>query len=108
MRAARVIVLSCVYVCMYVCVYVCPLITAASHIGITKQRYQQIHSNTAIVLIFDDFPKNVSFKNHGIIRLPRAALAYYSFFPHEVSFYASVKLKLHFHCTDNGPVEDNV
>ena len=32
----------CSPVCMYVCVYVCPLIPAASHIGITKERYQRI------------------------------------------------------------------
>ena len=32
-------------VCMYVCVYLCPLIPAASHIGITKERYQQILRN---------------------------------------------------------------
>ena len=41
---------SCrVCMCMCMCVYVCPLITAASHIGITKQRYQRVHSNTAII-----------------------------------------------------------
>ena len=43
-------------VCMYVCVYVCPLIPAASHIGITKERYQRILCNTGIVLNFADFP----------------------------------------------------
>ena len=95
-RAARVTVVVvyvcvCVYVCVYVCVCVCPLITAASHIGITKQRYQRVHSNTAIVLYFADFPKNASFKNYGVICLPRAAPASYSFFHHEISFYASVK-----------------
>ena len=79
----------CMCVCMYVCV--CPLITAASHIGITKQRYQRVHSNTAIVLNFADFPKNASFKSYGVICLPRAAPAYYSFFHHEISFHASVK-----------------
>ena len=44
----------CTYVCVYVhvCVYVCPLISAASHIGITKQRYQRIHRNTEIILNF--------------------------------------------------------
>ena len=37
--AARVtVVVLCV--CLYLCVYVCPLIPAASHIGITKERYQ--------------------------------------------------------------------
>ena len=41
---------SCpVCVCMYVCMYVCPLLSAASHIGITRERYQQIHRNTGIV-----------------------------------------------------------
>ena len=74
-----------------VCMCVCPLITAASHIGITKQRYQRVHSNTANVLNFADFPKNGSFKNNGVICLPRAAPASYRFFPHEISFYASVK-----------------
>ena len=78
MRTARVIVVvvcvcMCVCVCMYVCVCVC--ITAASHIGITKQRYQRVHSNTAIVLNFADFPKNASFKSYGVICLPRAAPA---------------------------------
>ena len=100
MRAAMVtVVVVCVCVCVCVCVYVCvcvcvcPLITAASHIGITKQRYQRVHSNTAIVLNFADFPKNASFKSYGIICLPRAAPAsyMYSVFHHEISFYASVK-----------------
>ena len=49
-----VCVYMCVYicVCIYVCVYmcVCPLIPAASHIGITKERYQRILRNTGIVL----------------------------------------------------------
>ena len=57
-------------VCMYVCVYVCPLIPAASHIGITKERYQRILRNTRIVLNFADFPKNASFKSYGVICLP--------------------------------------
>ena len=68
----------CMYVCMYVCsvcVYVCPLIPAASHIGITKERYQRILRNTGIVLNFADFPKNASFKSYGVICLPRAAPA---------------------------------
>ena len=43
--------------------------------GITQQRYQRVHSNTAIVLNFADFPKNPSFKSYGVIRLPRAAPA---------------------------------
>ena len=51
------------------------LITAASHIGIIKQRYQRVHSNTAIVFNFADFPKNASFKSYGVICLPRAAPA---------------------------------
>ena len=81
MRTARVIVLCvCVCVCVVcvcvcVCVCVLPLITAASHIGITKQRYQRAHSNTAIVLNVADFPKNASFKSYGVICLPRAAPA---------------------------------
>ena len=65
----------CMYVCMCVCVYVCPLIPAASHIGITKERYQRILRNTGIVLNFADFPKNASFKSYGVICLPRAAPA---------------------------------
>ena len=69
----------CMYVCMYVCmcvrVYVCPLIPAALHIGITKERYQWILRNTGIVLNFADFPKNASFKSYGVICLPRAAPA---------------------------------
>ena len=78
--AARVtVVVLCVcmymYVCMYVCVCVCPLIPAASHIGITKERYQRILRNTGIVLNFADFPKNASFKSYGVICLPRAAPA---------------------------------
>ena len=56
-----------------VCMCVCPLITAASHIGITQQRYLRVHSNTAIVLNFANFPKNASFKSYGVICLPRAA-----------------------------------
>ena len=42
--AARVTV-----VVLCVCVYVCPLIPAASHIGITKERYQRILHNIGIV-----------------------------------------------------------
>ena len=64
--------LQCVYVCVCVCV---TLITAASHIGITKQRYHRVHSNTAIVLNSADFPKNDSFKSYGVICLPGAAPA---------------------------------
>ena len=51
-------------VCMYVCMCVCPLIPAASHIGITKERYQRILRNTGIVLNFADFPKNASFRRN--------------------------------------------
>ena len=65
----------CMYVCMFVCMCVCPLIPAASHIGITKERYQRILRNTGIVLNFADFPKNALFKSYGVICLPRAALA---------------------------------
>ena len=67
---ARVIV-----VVLYVCMYVCPLISAASHIGITKERYHRIHRNTGIVLYFADFPKIALFKSFGVICLPRAAPA---------------------------------
>ena len=74
-------------VCMCVCMYVCPLISAASHIGITQQGYQRVHSNTAIVFNFANFPKNASFKRYGVICLPQAA----PFFPQEISFYPSVK-----------------
>ena len=66
--AAKVIVVV-LCVCMY------PLISAASHIGITKERYQRVHSNAGIVLNFTDFPKNASFKSYGVICLPRAAPA---------------------------------
>ena len=65
----------CMYVCVYVCIFVCPLIPAASHIGITKERYQRILRNTGIVLNFADFPKYASFKTYGVICLPRAAPA---------------------------------
>ena len=80
MRAARVTVVVlcvCAYVCIIMCitVHVCPLISAASHIGITKQRYQRIHRNTGIFLNFADFPKNASFKSYGVICLSRAAPA---------------------------------
>ena len=37
-RVTVVVLCVCIYVCVYVCV--CPLIPAASHIGITKERYQ--------------------------------------------------------------------
>ena len=76
--AARVIV---VVLCVCMCVCVCPLVSAASHIGITQQRYQRVHSNTAIVLNFADFPKNASFRSYGVMCLPRVAPASKSFFP---------------------------
>ena len=86
MRAARVtVVVLCVYVC------VCPLISAALHIGITKEKYQRVHSNTGIVLNFADFSQNALFKSYGVICLPRAAPASNHFFPHEISFYVSLK-----------------
>ena len=63
-------------VCMYdVCMCVCPLIPAASHIGITKERYKRILRNSGIVLNFADFPKNASFKSYGVICQPQAAPA---------------------------------
>ena len=49
---------------------VCPLIPAASHIEITKERYQRIHRNTGTILNFADFPKNASFKSYGVICSP--------------------------------------
>ena len=54
---------------------VCPLITAASHVGITKEIYQRIHSNTGIVLNVANFSKNATFKSYGVICLPPAAPA---------------------------------
>ena len=74
-RVTVVVLCVCMCVCMYVCVYVCPLIPAASHIGITKERYQLILRNTGIVLNFADFPKNALFKSYSVICLPRAAPA---------------------------------
>ena len=62
-------------VVLCVCMCVCSLIPAASHIGITKERYQRILRNTGIVLNFADFPKIASFKSYGVISLPRAAPA---------------------------------
>ena len=85
----------------------CPLISAALHIGITQQRCQRVHSNTALVLNFADFPKNASFKSYGVICLPRAEQASYSF-PPQISFYASVKPIATFLRLNNGPVEDSV
>ena len=75
----------CMYICMCVCVYVCvcPLIPAASHIGITKERYmyQRILRNTGSFKIFADFPKNALFKSYGVICLPRAAPVSSAFSP---------------------------
>ena len=48
-RVTVVVLCVCTYVYMYVCMCVCPLIPAASHIGITKERYQRILRNTGIV-----------------------------------------------------------
>ena len=53
--------------------YVCPLIPAASHIGITKERYQPILRSTGIVLNFADFPKYASFKSYGVIIMPTSS-----------------------------------
>ena len=75
-RVTVVVLCVCVYVCnMCVCMCVCPLIPAASHIGITKERYQRILRSTGIVLNFADFPKKASLKSYGVICLPRAAPA---------------------------------
>ena len=78
-------------ICMYVFVYICPLISATSHIGNAKERYQRVHSNTGIVLNVGEFPKIASFKSYGVICLSRAAPASKRFFHHEISFYASLK-----------------
>ena len=48
-RRACVARVTVVVLCICMCVYVCPLIPAASHIGITKERYQRILRNTGIV-----------------------------------------------------------
>ena len=56
-RVKVVVLCVCMYVCMFVCVYVCPLIPAASHIGITKERYQRNLRNTGIVLNLQIFLK---------------------------------------------------
>ena len=63
--------------------------SAASHIEITKERYQLIHRNTGTILNFCDFPKNASFKSYGIICSPPARRCSAIFF-HEISFYASL------------------
>ena len=79
----------CMYVCMYVHVCMCVHSYLPPHTLESQKR--DTHRNTGIVLNFADFPKNASFKSYGIICLPQAALASKSFFPNEVSFYASVK-----------------
>ena len=65
-----VCVCVCVYVCVYVCVCVCVCVTThncrLTHWNHTKG-YQRVHSNTAMVLNFADFPKNASFKSYGVI-----------------------------------------
>ena len=79
MRTARVIVVVvCVCVCVYVCVCVCVTThnCRVTHWNHTKQRYQRVHSNAAIVFNFADFPKNASFKSYGVICLSRAAPAF--------------------------------
>ena len=63
-----------VILCVCTCMCVCPLISAASHIGITKERYQRVHSNTGIVLNFADFPKYTSFKSYGVICVPSSGI----------------------------------
>ena len=59
MRAARAtVVVPCVCVCVCVCVCICMYVStlfAASHIEITKERYQQIHRNTRFIFNFADF-----------------------------------------------------
>ena len=88
MRTARVtVVVLCV--CMYVCMYVCPLISATSHIGITKEIYQQVHGNTAIILNLTDFPKNALFKSYGVNMPTLSSSGILGLFPHEISFYAT-------------------
>ena len=66
--AARVTVVG-------LCVCVSTLNLLPHTLKITKERCQQIHRNTGIILNFDDFPKNASFKSYGIICSSRAALA---------------------------------
>ena len=68
---------------------VAPCVCVCVHIGITKERYQQIHRNTGIIFNFAYFPKNALFKSYGVICLPRAALASLRCFFREISFYAS-------------------
>ena len=101
MHAARVTVVA-----LCVCMYVCPLISADSHIGITKESYQQIHRNTGIVFNFADFPKNALFKCYGTL----SSSSILTLFPHKISFNASFEAYSYicFHCTDNWPVEDSV
>ena len=72
--AARVtVVVSCVCVCMYVCV--CVHSYLPHHTLESQNRDTKVHSNTAIVFNFADFPKNALFESYGIICLPRAVPA---------------------------------
>ena len=71
-RRACAVRVTVVGLCVCVCVH---SKSAASHIEITKERYQRIHRNTGTILNFADFPKNASFKSYGIICSPRAAPA---------------------------------
>ena len=64
---ARVIVLG---LCICVCVH---YKSAASHIEITKERYQRIHRDTGTILNVANFPKYASFKSYGVICSSRAA-----------------------------------
>ena len=82
-----IVVVLCVCMCVCVSTHICRL----THWNHTTERYQRVHSNTAIVLNFADFLKNASFKCYGVICLPRVAPASKSFFPQEISFYFSVK-----------------
>ena len=66
--------------------YVCSFISAASHIGITNERYQGDHSNTGIVFNFADFSKKLW---HDMPTSSRSGIL--ALFPHEISFYASLK-----------------
>ena len=64
----------CVHVRVCVCVWVC-VRARVCVCTCTCVCVQRVHSNTAIVLNFADFPKNASFKSYGVICLPRPAPA---------------------------------
>ena len=49
-RRACTVRVTVLGLCVCVCVCVCSLSYAASHIGITKERYQQIHRNMGTIL----------------------------------------------------------